>query len=179
LEFTKQQLIAFCSRYLESAGVKTTPKMIEREVDCCLRTYVTTMRPSKSAFSEDSLDCPLAELELIRFAPSDNIYSFNIGPKLTLPVQIFGYALFMFLRPFANTRRAIAIDDCLYHPGSPGQVFKLDENSLVTYLEELEGLTKGKLRLQESAGLRQIYLDEGLIENAIEDGYTLLDSYYE
>lgn len=178
-EFTRQQFVAYCARYLEGAGIKTTPQMIEREVDCCLRTYVTTTRQSKNSFSEDSLDCPLAELELLRFTSSDNVYSFNIGPKLTLPVQVFGYALFMFLRPFASTRRAIAIDDCLYHPASPGQVFKLDENSLVNYLEELEGLTKGKLRLQESAGLRQIYLDESLIENATEDGYTLLDSYYE
>ena len=178
-EFTKQQFIAFCERYLEDAGIKTTAKMIEREVDCCLRTYITMVRSSKTTFSEDSLDCPLTELELLRFVPADNVYNFNIGPKLTLPVHVFGYALFMFLRPFASTRRTLAIDDCLYHSASPGQVFKLDENSLVNYLEELEGLTKGKLRLQESGGLRQIYLDEGLIENTVKDGYTLLDSYYE
>ncbi|GIK53425.1 MAG: hypothetical protein BroJett014_23980 [Planctomycetota bacterium] len=178
-EFSKAQFIAFCTRHLEGAGLHTTSKMIEREVDCCLRTYVTTTRPQKTSFSEDSLDCPLAELELLRFAPGDNVYSFNVGSKPTLPVQVFGYSLLMFLRPFAHTRRTIAIDDCLYHPGSPGQVFKLDENSLVAYLEELERLTKGKLRLQENAGLRQIYLDESLIEHAVEDGYTLLDNYYE
>lgn len=178
-EFTRQQFTAFCARYLEGAGVRTTSKMVEREVDCCLRTYVTVVRPTKGVFSEDSLDCPLVELELLRFATNDNVYSFNIGPKFTLPVQIFGYALFKFLQPFASTRRSIAIDDCLYHPGSPGQVFKLDENSLVIYLEELEDLTQGRLRLQESAGLRQIYIDENLIENATEDGYALLKSYYE
>lgn len=33
-EFTKQQFIAFCTRYLEGAGVTTTSKMVEREVDC-------------------------------------------------------------------------------------------------------------------------------------------------
>jgi hypothetical protein len=178
-EFTKQQMIAFCDRQLESYNAQTTMKMIEREVDCCLRTYVTTTRSQKGTFSEDSLDCPLAELELLRFVPSDNIYHFNIGPKLTLPVHVFGYSLFMFLQPFANTRRAIAVDDCLYQPGSPGQIFKLDENNLVNYLEELEVLTKGILRLQESVGLRQIYLDEGLIESAIEDAYDLLNIYYE
>jgi hypothetical protein len=178
-EFTKPQFIAHCTRYLEGVGVQTTPQMIEREVDCCLRTYVAAMRSQKGAFSEDSLDCPLAELELLRFLSGDNVYSFTVGPKPTLPVHVFGYSLLMFLRPFINTRRTIAIDDCLYYPGSPGQVFKLDENSLVSYLEELEGITKGSLRLQESAGLRQIYLEEGLIERAIEDDYTLLDSYYD
>lgn len=178
-EFTKQQFVAFCGRQLESANIQTTPQMVEREVDCCLRTYVVTTRSAQGAFSEDSLDCPLAELELLRFAPGENIYSFNIGPKPTLPVQVFGYALLMFLLPFAHNRRAVAVDDCLYYPGSPGQVFKLDENSLVEYLEALETLTGGKLRLQESAGLRQIYLDDGLINTAQEDGYSLLDNYYE
>lgn len=179
-EFTRQQFAAYCVRELESADIFTTPKMIEREIDCCLRTYVAAARPhKKGVVSEDSLDCPLAELELLRFIASDNIYSFIVGPKPTLPAQIFGYALFLFLQPFANTRRAIAIDDCLYSSGSPGQVFKLDENSLVVYLEELEMMTKGKLRLQESVGLRQIYLDEGLIEHAVENGYTLLNYYYE
>jgi hypothetical protein len=172
-------LLGFCARQLESANIQITPQMVEREVDCCLRTYVATTRTQKGTFSEDSLDCPLAELELLRFIPGDNIYSFNTGPKPTLPVHVFGYTLFLFLQSFANTRRSVAVDDCLYYPGSPGQVFRLNENSLVTYLEELEKLTKGKLRLQESAGLRQIYLGESLAESAVKDGYSLLDRYYE
>src|SRR5690606_12098349 len=63
-EFTKQQFAAFCARQLESANVQITTRMIEREVDCCLRTYVMATRSKKGSFSEDSLDCPLAELEL-------------------------------------------------------------------------------------------------------------------
>lgn len=177
-EFTKQQAVAFCARQLESANIQIKPRVVERDVDCCLRTYVMGTRSQKGTFSEDSLDCPLAELELLRFVPGDNIYSFNIGPKPTLPVHVFGYALFMFLLSFAKTRRAVAVDDCLYYPGSPGQVFKLNENSLVKYLEELEALSGGKLRLQESTGLRQIYLDDGIVETAVEDGYRLLDEYY-
>lgn len=102
----------------------------------------------------------------------------NIGPKPTLSAHVFGYALLQFLLPHASTRRAIAVDDCLYFPGSPGQVFKLDENSLVGYLEELEVLTAGRIRLQESAGLRQIYLDDSVIETATAEGYRLLDIYY-
>ncbi|GAB4160498.1 MAG: DUF4007 family protein [Candidatus Promineifilaceae bacterium] len=177
-EFTKQQLVAFCTRQLESANIRTTPRMVERDVDCCLRTYVAAIRSPKGLFSEDSLDCPLVELELLRFMPGDNVYSFNIGPKPTLPAHIFGYALLMFLQIFAQTRRSVAVDDCLYYPGSPGQVFKLDENSLVTYLEELEVLTEGNLRLHESGGLRQIYLDDSFITSVNEDGYRLLDKYY-
>lgn len=177
-EFTKQQFIAFCAHQLENANIQTTQPMIEREVDCCLRTYVVPVRLSQRVFSEDSLDCPLVELGLMRFASGENIYTFNIGPKPTLPVQVFGYTLLKFLSSFAHTRRTIAIDDCLYFPGSPGQVFKLDENSLIEYLEAVEGLSHGKLRLQESAGLRQIYLDDNILKIAIDEGYKFLDNYY-
>jgi hypothetical protein len=177
-EFSKQQLIAFCARQLESANIKTTASTVERDVDCCLRTYVASSRRKKGPISEDSLDCPLAELELVRYILGDNIYVFNVGPKLTLPTHVFGYALLQFLLPFTSSRRTVAVDDCLYYPGSPGQVFKLDENSVVGYLEELEVLTSGRLRLQESAGLRQIYLDDTVIETATAEGYRLLDIYY-
>ncbi|MBK8432856.1 MAG: DUF4007 family protein [Chloroflexi bacterium] len=83
---------------------------------------------------------------------------------------MFGYALFHFLAEFASTRRTVAVDDCLYQPASPGQVFRLNENSLVMYLEELEELTEGQLRLQESSGLRQLYLGERVINNAKNGG---------
>lgn len=178
-EFTKQQLLAFCGRQFQKDNVLITPLMLEREIDCCLRTYVSSVRSPKGGVPEDSMDCPLIELDLLRFLPGDNMYRFNVGPKPTLPVQLFGYALLHFLKPFADTRRTIAIDDCLYYAGSPGQIFKLDENSLVTYLEELELLTKGQLRLAENAGLRQLYLHEHLINTSVQQGYDLLDGYYQ
>jgi hypothetical protein len=157
-EFTKKQLAAFTGRQLERLGIATTMGTIERDVDVCLRTYVTAIRNAMGGISEETLDCPLAELDLIRFAAEDNVYRFNIGPKATLPTAIFGYALLMFLPEIARNRRTVAVDECIYRQGSPGQVFKLDENSVTEYLEALEGLTAGGVRLQETAGLRQLYL---------------------
>ena len=67
---------------------------------------------------------------------------------------------------------------CIYRWGSPGQVFKLDENSMIEYLEELEDLTHGALRLQESAGLQQLYLHD-LSEHELDrHALRLLDEYY-
>ncbi|MGB9620402.1 MAG: DUF4007 family protein, partial [Armatimonadota bacterium] len=130
------------------------------EIDVCLRTYVTTTRrTTANGISEETLDCPLAELDLIRFLPEDSVYCFNIGPKVTLPTEVFGYALLTFLPTIMGNRRTVAVDECLYGDGSPGQVFKLDENSVIGHLEALEQLTKGRLRLQETAGLRQLYLE--------------------
>jgi hypothetical protein len=178
-EFTKKQLQAFLERQIEQAGIKTTSGTIEREVDCCLRTYVTSTHSKPGVISEERLDCPLAELDIIRFVAEDNIYRFNIGPKATLPVGIFGYALLQYLNSIVISRRTVAIDECVYRHGSPGLVFKLDENSVVEYLELLEEKTDGKVRLQENAGLRQIYLHNAIRGELQLYALDLLREHYE
>lgn len=175
-EFSKNQLADYVTKQLNHRGIKTTSAMIGREVDCCLRTYI----PAKSKsglISEESLDCPLAELDLLRFMPDDAIYRFNVGPKISLPVAIFGYALMDYLEKITIHRRTVAIDECIYQPGSPGQAFKLDENSVVEYLEILEERYPEVLSLRDTAGLRQIYLQDNLTLKNF--GFHLLQTYYE
>ena len=177
-EFTKRQLANYLNSQFGRYNVYTTSGTIDREIDVCLRTYVPAVRTKLGTIAEETLDCPLAELDLIRFTPSDNIYRFNIGPKISLPLGVFGYALLSFLSSILENRRTISVDECLYQEGSPGQVFKLDENSVVEYLELLEKETKGKIRLVETAGLRQVYLDETLGEYEVQ-AFKMLEGYYE
>lgn len=177
-EFSKRDLIKFISRQFERLEVRTTEGTIEREVDCCLLTYVPSQTNQLSNL-EETLNCPLNELGLIRFTPEESIYRFNVGPKPTLSAFVFGYSLLTFLSHYIQNRRTIAIEECIYPIGSPGQVFKLDENSVVEYLELLETKMEGHLRIHETAGLRQIYLDDNdgttLSANAME----LLKTHYE
>jgi hypothetical protein len=49
------------------------------------------------------------------------------------------------------------VQECLYGTQSPGQAFKLDENSLVEYIETIEEITGKAIALDETAGLKQIY----------------------
>lgn len=178
-EFSKKQLAIFIEKQLDRMGAATTSGMIDREIDCFLRTYIPNTREKADAISEESLDCPLAELDLIRFAREDNLYRFITGPKVTLPLEIFGYGLINFLATRTPNRRTFHIDECIYGEGSPGQVFRLDENSVVRFLEQLEELTEGMLRLQETAGLAQLYLDETFDEARSEMTDQLLERYYE
>lgn len=177
-EFTRQRLAGFVSRQFDRDGIRTTSQMVEREVDVCLRTYVPAKAKS-SGPAEDGLDCPLAELGLIRSSREERIYTFMIGPKPLLPTEIFGYALLHFLARISLNKRTVAVDECLYRPGSPGQAFKLDENSVVAYLEALEEKMPGSIRLQETAGLRQLYLHSLSLGNISEYALDLLRSYYE
>ena len=173
VEFRKLQLLNFLSKQMPQSGVNTTEGMIQRELDVFLHTYVPVQN-KKGAFAEESLDCPLVDLNLLRFVAEDDIYRFNIGPKISLPAEVFGYSLMMYLRQIATNRRTVAVDECVYQPGSPGQTFKLDENSVIVYLERLEEITSGGLRLQETAGLRQIYLHDLNDDSA----FKLLREYY-
>lgn len=176
-EFTKRQLANYLSSQFTYYDIRTTSGTIDREIDVCLRTYVPTVRTKLGTIAEETLDCPLAELDLLRFNPNDNIYRFNVGPKISLSLGVFGYALLSFLSSTLESHRTIAVDECLYQEGSPGKVFKLDENSVVEYLELLEEETKGKIRLVETAGLRQVYIEETLGEHE-NQAITLLDGYY-
>jgi hypothetical protein len=122
-EFTKQQLCFFIEKQLERLEISTTTGMVEREVDCFLRMYAPTVKVNRVA--EESLDCPIAELELIHYMPQDNVYRFNVGFKPTLPTEIFGYGLLRFLEGIAQHRRTAAVDECIYREDSPGQIFRM------------------------------------------------------
>lgn len=176
-EFTKKQLGFFIEKQLERMEITTTSSMIEREVDCFLRTYAPMARGNR--VSEESLDCPLAELDLVRFIPQDNVYRFTVGPKPTLPIAIFTYGLLQFLATITQHRRTVAVDECIYQENSPGQIFRLDENSVVDYLEALADLTEGKIRLQETAGLQQLYIHTTETHFFEQIAAKLLETYYE
>ncbi len=177
-EFNKKQMASFVSKRLEQMGVATTQKTIEREVDCCARTYVPASRGISAVAGDEGFDCPLTELGLLRFMPDDNVYRFSVGSKPTLATPVFGYALLSFLAQVAHTRRTVAIDECIYHEDSPGQIFKLDDNSVVEHIDALADLTAGQLRFQETGGLRQVYLDELLSDEFRSTATSLLDRYY-
>jgi len=70
------------------------------------------------------------------------------------------------------------VEEILYQGGSPGQAFKLDENSVIEYLERLEGITQGSMQLNETAGLRQVYLQEEFVNEYESRATALLERYY-
>lgn len=183
-EFSKLSIFSYIKKQLSKHGIQTTDAMIMREIECCLHTYVTTKESSKRKNSpkgilEEYFDCPLTELDLIRYMPEFNLYHFNMGPKPSLPVEIFGYSLLKFIASTGITRSAIALEECLYKFGSPGQVFKLDENSIVDYLLKIENRFMNGISLIETAGLNQVYLSKEVNSDIESSAQKFLQSYYD
>ena len=170
-DFTKRELLRFIGSFTEGKGVKVSQNSINRDIDCLIHTYMPS-RNTKDNLIEDSLDCPLVELGLIQSMFDTDTCRFSIGPKPSLPISIFGFALNDYFDSEAGTRQTINFQSCLYGVGSPGQVFKLDENSLIEYIEILQDLTSGDIQIDETAGLKQVYRQKSL------DSIQLLEDYY-
>jgi hypothetical protein len=57
----------------------------------------------------------------------------------------------------ADGQSSLAFEAVAYAEGSPGRVFKLDEESIAQRLISLADFTGGKLVWTDSAGLRQVH----------------------
>ena len=130
-----------------------SPNTIKRDIDCFLRTYTISHR--KGEVTEDSIECPLAELGLINATYAKNEFEIQRGPKSTLSDKIFEFALSDYWSKQKN--QIVTFEKLMYDYGSPGKVFQLDEKSLDIYLEKLEASTQGGFQFNKGAGgLRQI-----------------------
>ena len=156
VDFSKDDLIGeLGDLVLKSNGSRVSKNTLKRDVDAFIRTYVPAQE-SRNFVLEDTLDCPLVELNLIRETGWRSHYKFQRGPKPTLPDLVFTYALCEFWNRSFPSVNTMSFEEIAYHPDSPGRIFKLDEDSLAIRLESLNGLTGDQLRLDETAGLRQM-----------------------
>lgn len=155
-EFTRTGLTQFILDEARRAGAKSgTENSIRRDVEVFLRTYVGASGTGKSVGEED-LDCPLSELGLIE-GQSHDLFLLNRGPKPSLGDHAFVYALCDFWNGISEAQQTLALSEIAYRKGSPGTVFRLDENTISERLERLETVTDGRLIYTETAGLRQVY----------------------
>lgn len=171
-DFTRRELVDYMMTFAERHSAKTRKKSMERDVDCFVRSYVSERGKSKQDVLEETFDCPLQELNLIQHTPDSDVHRFAIGPKPSLPAPVFAYALSEYFERARGESNAINMDDCLYGQGSPGQAFKLDENSLIEYVEQIGKSTHGGLAVDDTAGLKQIFRKHAF------DPIRMLDQYY-
>ena len=131
---------------------RTSETTIKRDVDCFLRSYV---HQGNEGFSEDSIESVLSELELIS-AVGSHMYEFNYGPKPNLPEGVFLYSLNEFWQSEIPNQNSASVEILTYAPGSPGRVFKLDEQSLVERLVRIRESSDGGFQWTDTSGIRNV-----------------------
>lgn len=142
-----------------------------RDLDTCLRSYAPR---SGGTSPEDFAEPMLGELGLIS-EERKGLFTFRRGQKPTLTHGIFAYSLLDYWDRTAPKISTMSFEAIAYGEGSPGRVFKLDENSIADRLFALDDLTEGILSWTDTAGLRQVhrrdFKTQGLSLNLIERAY--------
>ena len=152
--FGREFLVDHLSRLsTERHMKKVAPATLKRDVECFIRTYV---QKASDDFMEDTLECPLTELSLLRTVGRKEGYHLARGPKTTLSPALFAFATAQYWQRQYPNVRTLSFDALFYGPGSPGRVFLLDEESIVDLAIELEVASDGVIAWSETAGLRQL-----------------------
>lgn len=157
IEFDAATLIEALLQLVRERGWRATQNTLKRDVEVFLRSYVRRDGVS----TDDAAEPLLAELGLIREARMGGWFEFVRGPKPSLPDGIFAYALNDFWSR-SGSASALTAEQACYAPGSPGRVFKLDEDSVITRLMRMEEVTDGAWRWTDTAGLRQLQRIEAI-----------------
>lgn len=150
---------------------KLSTSTLSRDIETCLRSYAPRL---VGGSPEDFAEPMLGELGLISEERKGH-FAFRRGPKATLHDAMFTYALLDYWDRASPGISSMAFETIAYGEGSPGRVFKLDENSVAERLFALEELTGGTLSWTDTAGLRQVHRktfeNDGLSSLMIKKSY--------
>lgn len=151
--FQAQQITKAIEEYLERKvpQVTVSPNTLKNDVNVFFNTYVS----KASVTVEDVAEPMLAELGLIQIS-SNGLYEFRRGPKATLPDSVFLYALIDYWQNTAPNQKTLSFESIAYDPGSPGRVFKLDEDSIAERLINLDKTSQGKYLWSDTAGQKNV-----------------------
>ena len=125
---------------------------IKRDVECFIRSYVYS---GDQKTSEDSMESVLSELPLIRTVGT-RLFEFNYGPKSSLPEGVFLYSLNEFWNTKLLNQNSASVETLTYASGSPGRVFKIDEQSLVKRLVNIGKNSEGRFEWTDTLGIRNV-----------------------
>jgi len=154
-EFTAAQLAAqLRSLAAEHDWRVPSDATIARDIECMLNCYCRPGSRQLSPMSEDLLFCPLADLGLLQALPGQQIYRLVSGAQPDLPDALVAFAVHQML--YESGRQTIAFSDLAYAPRSPGRVFRLDEDSLLSRLQRFRDITEGHADYSDQAGIRQV-----------------------
>lgn len=170
--FTRQELEEPLAQYARELDPKhrLSASTISRDLETCLRSYAPR---SAGGSPEDFAEPLLGELGLLQEIHKGQ-YAFRRGPKASLHNGVFAYALVDFWNREAAGQSSLAFETVAYAAGSPGRVFKLDEESIAQRLITLSDFTDRKLEWTDSAGLRQVHrreISSESIKNMIRRAY--------
>jgi hypothetical protein len=138
-----------------------------------IHSYVPTHH-AKGTVLEDTLDCPLVELELVQpvgdRAAADThrrevIYAFRRDEKPDITPALFVYALSAFWLKHAAEEQTLSLRALAFAPDSPGQVFKLSEWDIRQRLHALRESSDQRFTYEETAAFQRVTRGDAFTRN--------------
>lgn len=172
-EFSAAQLAQQIVQLVEQNGGRPpSTATISRDIACMLHCYLRPNTAQLGPAVEDALHCPLHELDLVQPLPGQPTYRLVSGPRPDLPDELVAYATLQQARQLG--RATVTFNELAYGERSPGRIFRLGEDALLSRLLHFEALTGGRAIYSETAGIRQVAwralegdsLDQELLEAA-------------
>ena len=150
--FDRESVVNSLSGLIVEHGLRISQATLKRDVECCIRSYV----PRAGGDSPEEMSEPLlGELGLVQ-QNAKGSFEFRRGAKRSLPDGVFAFALLDYWQRLEHSGSVMGFDRVAHDYGSPGRVFKLDENAVADRLMALEELSRGQIQWTEQAGIRQV-----------------------
>jgi len=172
----RARLIEMLDRRGRRANGALAMSTIKQHLDILINTY-TTARADDVRALEESLGSPLQELGLlarVQLDSSDEVIEVNAGSKPTLPAQVFLNAVVDHWERNQPGSALMSMQEITFGKMSPGVIFRLDEGSVVLYLNNFKELTRGLIHFQEGELIRGLQLARNIKINDIRTKCALL-----
>jgi len=159
-------LISSAKQYDKLSGL--SEDSFDKDASCLIRMY-----SDGNTDHGTGIDCPYAQIGLIRSIDEQNTFRFVIGEKYTLPSLIFAASCFSYSNYTQPNQRTLSFHKILYELNSPGIAFKVTETEAGSLLNDAAKKIEG-VEFVESIGNRQLQFDK----NPEELFWQILSQYY-
>ncbi|MER8944076.1 DUF4007 family protein [Mesorhizobium sp. M0915] len=148
-EFTRTEALQAFKRQSAKLGHKHSDVTLSQHLDVFIHTYHATTGGKISV--EDSLDGPLVPLNLLMPTGErrveggrwETVFSFRREAKPEITQSLFEYCVLDFWERSSPDENTLGLRSVASAPGSPGQVFKLNEEDVRGRLEDLSSNGRG------------------------------------
>lgn len=183
--FSKSEIVEAFTKESDKMDRQLSDFTKEQHFDIFLRTYLPSRSKNGNEVLEDSLDCPLTELQLINAAGErildesgkrEPVYEFRQDSKNEITSGLFIYCLFDYWKHNRVEEGTISFRDVASAAGSVGQIFKLSELDVRSRLESLQKDSGGAFEYMASAATPRIVRQ---VEFTEKNEVQLLKKIYE
>lgn len=158
-ELTRSEALAAFERESRRLNTSHSSVTLGQHLDVFLHTYVST--PGSAGTREESLDCPLTELELLQSVGErpvgssgrrEPVFSFRREAKPEITTGLFEYCLHDYWQRRHPGEATLTYRDVAISAGGIGQLFKLPEDDLRARLDLYAAPDEGRpFKYQPSA----------------------------